>query len=1037
MRRVFKFIGVASVTLILLFVVASLAFYHLIRVGEFRRFLVAEIEKNTDLKVQLGEADLELGWVTGVVFRQVSLSEAGASQPAITADSVTARVALRPLLQRRIIFYEVRLQKPVARFVADQEGRIALLDKLLNLPFLKHQASEMELDLRALRIQAGSIEFTDQRPAAVVGAWRLVDANVQLERVRGQRLRDFLKDLLRQNTADSPSQAVEFSFRGAVENDLGKMNVKADGRLLFPTEAVEIQQARWIADVELVDIPAALVKQFAARRTPIKSMTGYFAQRLHLDGNPGRGMHLRGDLDFRQLGIDAPELLLEPLAGADGRSSFELDWTRQRMQLTRVEFRTGDMKFLLQGEVRGLDSDNPHLNLTVNGLSAPLPALRKYLPVKIGQSPRLERALDNIQAGQVEIKRAGVNASVGELRRLVETGVSKQVWFDAELRDVAGNLAIDNTLPVRAVQGRVKLENALVSFADVRGNYGDSRLTYLDGTYDLAPAGGGKIEVHATGDFNLAELRDQLRIGLLPDGAKLASSVQELGGRGKADLTIKSVPNTPLQFDGKVALDNARLRFGDFPLTEIRGDLQLSPKEIKGEKIRALLRGSPVQLQLALTDYVADDGGFDLTVESSGMRAGVVTSLLLDTGSLQDPGIVRGSVRYRGALRNKDNRKFTGALDLVNVQLHIHPLLQPLRELNGQIKIDEAGIDFVNLKALLVGAPASASGRWRYAEKPQLLFDFAAPNLDVSYLISQIDPEASEFYAKLQALGKISITKGRLKNFEFSDLRTDTSIDRRVWRLTNLTGRAAGGAINGVTTIVDRPETLEVVAEPKIQAVPIQSFLQWFDISNAEMTGKVNLTGKLETVGKNDRERKRNLNGAFNLRIEDGTINRMRVLVQLLNLLDLSRWFTLQLPDLTKQGIRFHAITGDFKVNQGVYTTENLIVDSNDLRMTAVGKIDVPKDDLAFVVAVRPFAGIDSALSYIPLLGRSVAAIKNSFLVASFNITGSIDNPTITPAPLGTLAEWFWGVLGIPKNIIGMGESSNDEAKEPSKAPAK
>jgi len=196
------------------------------------------------------------------------------------------------------------------------------------------------------------------------------------------------------------------------------------------------------------------------------------------------------------------------------------------------------------------------------------------------------------------------------------------------------------------------------------------------------------------------------------------------------------------------------------------------------------------------------------------------------------------------------------------------------------------------------------------------------------------------------------------------------------------------------------------------------------------------LTGKLETVGKSDPERKQNLNGAFNLRIEDGTINRMRVLVQILNLLDLSRWFTLQLPDLTKQGIRFRSVTGDFKVTKGVYSTENLIVDSSDLRMTGAGRIDVPKDEVDFVVAVRPFAGIDSAMSYIPLLGRSFAAIKNSFLVASFNITGRIDDPTITPAPLGTLSEWFWGVLGIPKNIIGLGEGQRlEEPKETADPP--
>jgi uncharacterized protein YhdP len=204
------------------------------------------------------------------------------------------------------------------------------------------------------------------------------------------------------------------------------------------------------------------------------------------------------------------------------------------------------------------------------------------------------------------------------------------------------------------------------------------------------------------------------------------------------------------------------------------------------------------------------------------------------------------------------------------------------------------------------------------------------------------------------------------------------------------------------------------------------------------MTGRVNLTGKLETVGKNDIERKQNLNGAFNLRIEDGTINRMRLLVQLLNLLDLSRWFTFQFPDLTKQGIRFRAITGDFKVTKGVYSTENLVVDSNDLRMTGVGKIDVPKDELEFILAVRPFAGIDAAINQIPILGRGIAALKNSFLVASFNVTGKIDDPTITPAPLGTISEMFWSILGLPKSIIGLGEGEKkEEPKEPAKAPTK
>jgi hypothetical protein len=102
--------------------------------------------------------------------------------------------------------------------------------------------------------------------------------------------------------------------------------------------------------------------------------------------------------------------------------------------------------------------------------------------------------------------------------------------------------------------------------------------------------------------------------------------------------------------------------------------------------------------------------------------------------------------------------------------------------------------------------------------------------------------------------------------------------------------------------------------------------------------------------------------------------------------------------------------------------------------MTGAGRIDLPKDEIDFLVAVRPFAGIDSAINQIPVLGRGIAAIKNSFLVASFTIQGRIDDPTITPAPLGTLSEMFWSVLGIPKNIVGLGEG--ETKGEPAKAPA-
>jgi uncharacterized protein YhdP len=812
------------------------------------------------------------------------------------------------------------------------------------------------------------------------------------------------------------------------------MALKAQGQLVFPQKILEFHQAQWDGDIEVANMPASLITEYAGARLPVKSMDGYFAHRLHIEGNPATLLRAKGVVEFRQLAIDAPELLLGPLRGLDGRVTFAFERTPQELQLTQGDLRVKEVHLSLRGSVTALDGNDPRVRLALMALPAPATTLIQYLPLRLFGSPGLEHAAGAVQAGQLEVKKVAIESTLSQLRR-PEIAV-KQISVAAELRDFAAQAGA--ALPLRGVQGKINFTDGILTLTGLRGAYGDSRFNRVDGTYDWAGAAPGKLDVEAHGEVNLAELREVLRAQQSSEKLdKVLSSVEELSGRGNVHVTIKRIPDAPLQFDGKVALEQTRLRYGGVLLSEIRGEVGLTPNEIAGERIRAQFAGSPIEARFALKDYVTENGVFELNIDSPGVRAGVLAKLLLETGSPQDPGIVRGAVRYFGALNDPKRRKFTGDLDLVNVQLLFSPLLQPLRELNGKIRIDESGIDFQNLKALLVGFPASASGRWRYTGSPQLLFDFAAPNLDVTYLISQLDPESSVFYANLVAEGKIALAKGRIKNFEFGDLRTQATIDHRVWRLTNLNARSAGGTIQGVSTIFDRPETLGVAAEPKVQGVPVQSFLRWFDVTTTEMSGQVSLGGKLETIGKNDLERKQNLNGVFNMKIEDGTIHRMRILVQILNLLDLSRWFTFQLPDLAKDGIRFRAITGDFKVVKGVYSTENLVVDSNDLRMTGAGKIDVPKDELDFIIAVRPFAGIDSALNYIPLIGRGVAAIKNSFLVASFNIQGPIDNPTITPAPLGTLTEWFWGVLGIPKNMIGLGEGDGNKDEAATKQPAK
>ena len=1030
MKKCLNLAGFLAAAVLIFFIVVSLAFYHLMQTGELRRYLINEIQQNTNLIVRLGEADLEFGRILGVSFHDVEVAESDATPPVISAERVTARVALWPLLNRRLVFYEVRLRKPDARLARDKTGKIAALERLLNLPFLKQDGEQFTLDLRSVRIAEGTIEFTDHISETPPITTHLKQVALAIERVRGRALSEIVSKWVGTKGKQPQGAALKIDFAASVERLGQRAQWRAQGNVVFTGETLDLAQAWCDIETQISDMPAKMVQDHAGALPSVKSLGGVLDSQLRIEGHPTEQLNVSGKVDINGLSVDAPQLFVGPLDAGKGQLRLDIHWQPNQWKIAAMDYRSKDLSLGLEGLVRGVADGDKHLRLDLSAQPLSVAVLKKYFPAAWLASSPIDKLVNAVAEGEVQLHKAGVNATITEIRRTLDSGSDDRLWFDVEVRGVSATLP-GQDLRVSSVNGRIVLDKGRFAFKSLRGNYGRSRLANVDGSYLYSPAGPGLLKLSARGEADLGELREQAQRGMLPEAvSKPLLSVQAVEGKSPFDITITRFADGSKRAEGKLALDNARMQWKGYALTNINGDLAFTPTEIKTEKMGARISGSPLEMRLTLKNYATDDGMFDLAVDSTGVKAGILSRLLLETGSIEDPGIVRGSVRYHGLFSDKKTRKFTGNLELVNVQMATQPLLQPLRQLNGKISIDESGIGFKDLTGLLVGLSASASGRWHFAQQPQLIFEFAAPDLDISYLISQIDPESTDFYENLQAEGRVDVGKGRIKNLEFIDAKSSLTVDRRVWHFPNLTLRTGGGTMHGPLTIVDKPGSLGIITEPKVQNVPLSSFLRWFDIATSEITGAVDITGKFDTKGKDDSERKRSLNGAFNLKIADGTIHRLRILVQLLNVLDVSRWFTLQLPDLGKQGIRFRAITGDFKVARGVYSTENLLVDSDDLRMTGAGKIDVPRDEIDFIVAVRPFAGVDTVVTKIPLLGQGIAAIKNSFLVASFNIKGRIDDPTITPAPLGTLTEMFWGLLGIPKSLIPSGGDVGEAQKE-------
>ncbi len=1021
MKKAFKIVGLSAIALALFIAVLLFSLYHLIQVGEFRQFLISEIERRTHLKVRVGEAELQMGRVVGISFRDIALIEPDKDRPVITAEKALIRVALLPLLERKMVFNEIRFYRPTLRVERDEQGKIPLPGWMAQLPFRKQAEDQFTLDLREIKIEKGEVLFADPQPEANRASAYLRDLELTIRRIRASDLARSAAEASLKSTAHEEGRlAVEFGLKTAMEQqgDGSRVQLISKGKILFPEAGLDLGQAWLEAETRMEGLPASLVREYFARLLPVRGVRGILAPTLRWQGSPAQRLRVQGQIDFKELEVDAPDIFAGPVSPGSGRLQLEMEWTPQEIRFPRLEIHSTEINLSAQGSMRSLGEKEPFLEVNLTTPFLPLVRVRKYVPLKVLHSPQWEVLVKGMNQGEVKLTKAGVGGPLSGIRRMFEPGFENTLWLDAEVKGMGGNLPGDHPLPLRGISGRIVLEKGVLYYRNFKGMVGLSRLAEIEGSQKGILAGRKYLELRVKGEADLRQLRDQLKAGFIPDqAAKAVAVLQELSGKGRFGLLLRTDFASSHHYEGRLSLENARLRIDDFSLSQVKGELSFSPQEIRAEKVNALLGGSPVLIRVALRN-LSEKPVFDLSVDSSGVKAGEALRLLLSLGSPQDAGTIRGSLRYQGFLAHSGERNLTGSLELIGVQIPLKIFRQPFREVRGKVILDGKGFDFQGVKGQVAGYRIDLAGRWRYLEKPQLTFTLNSPELDIATLLPQEEPRGNDWQDRLQVRGRMNIDKGRYEGFEFTDLKSDLTLDKRVWRLENFSAKSQGGTVQGAGAFIDAADGLRFSLEPKVQGVPVEGFLKWFDTGTREITGKVNLAGKFESQGATGAERKRNLSGNFQLEIKDGMARRLQLLVRILNVMDLTRWFSFQLPDLKQKGIRFRSITGDFKVKNGIYSTENLIVDSDDISITGAGQVDGPNDAIDAVLAFRPFPRVGSVVSYIPLIGPGIAGIKDSIMVASFRVQGPVDDATITPAPLSTLSEFFFSALKIPLKMI-------------------
>ena len=637
-------------------------------------------------------------------------------------------------------------------------------------------------------------------------------------------------------------------------------------------------------------------------------------------------------------------------------------------------------------------------------------------------------AADLLQFLATTVKSEVLSRVLGSSRDVegMATPVFRLVGPPAEVTFAGGEIKAQHVnltnayLPERltGLQGRFVLSEGETQFDQVSAHLGDLTVQVQGGITGGTGSVFRDLAVRVSGDaMHMSQL---LPAKSLPQGTieGLASAIVVITGatsrphlRGEMGLTesrvtIPSVLEKPtgapvtIMFEGDVLQSKtvtlSRVEIAAPPLRlPVKGKIQL------GEKfsIDAALATGTVALS-SVPEWIAK-GGFE-------------------AGNLELSLDIKG--------REKDWRTWrtTGWLALSNGLMTVKGADGPIQDLYVRLLLTRDAAELKRLSFRLVDSDLTLEGTMRnWTTKPAITAKMESNQMDIDLLIpkGQRAP-IRDLLEWLAATSKVnataSIARGRYKHLKFGALSARLTIQDGVLDLDRLSGQSTNGDIAGrVVVQLPREEPAEAEISLRATGLLVEDIYRLAGDKTGAITGEARVTGTIRGHGRNPHGLYPTLNGKVDLLLENGHVfkSEKRATWKIISILNLPAVLQGKV-DLDKEGLPYNKITATLTIRNGLFETENLIIDSPILKITAAGNYDLPTDQVDMVWAVSPFGSYSQFLKTIPLFGRLFAGERKGVATAMFSVKGSIDDPEVTYLPMKSFATGVTGLAQLALDLL-------------------
>jgi hypothetical protein len=391
-----------------------------------------------------------------------------------------------------------------------------------------------------------------------------------------------------------------------------------------------------------------------------------------------------------------------------------------------------------------------------------------------------------------------------------------------------------------------------------------------------------------------------------------------------------------------------------------------------------------------------------------------------------EAGNVELSLDMKGKDLNWKTWRTTGWLALTNGLMNAKGTEGPIQDLYLRVHFVRNGAEIKRLSFRLLDSDLALEGTIRnWASKPTITAKIESNQMDLDLLIPKGERSPMrEFLETLAATSRVqataSMARGHYKHLKFGSLSARIMIQDGVLDVDRLSSRSTSGEVAGrIVVQLPRHEPADAEISVRATGLLVEDVLKLFGQKGGVATGQARVTGTIRGHGRNPHGLYPTLNGKVDVLLENGRIfkSQERAIWKIISILNLPAVLQGKV-DLEKEGLPYSKITATVLARNGLFETENLIIDSPIVKITAAGNYDVPTDQIDMVWAVSPFGSYSQFLKTIPLFGRLFAGERKGLATALFSVKGAIGDPEVTYLPMKSFATGVTGLAQLAFDVL-------------------